>query len=120
MLTVKVIALFLGAGMPVSVFAGEFGPQSASRHHRVSLIETTLLANSLSLVGRIEMFRCAFLAFAIFAFSSIALTPASAAVAKPTIRADARNHGIRWTPELRTPAQSNRPVNDPFACMLLG
>ena len=59
------------------------------------------------------MFRCAFLAFAIFAISSIALTPASAAVAKP--------HGIRWTPELRTPAaQSNRPATDPFACMLLG
>jgi hypothetical protein len=67
------------------------------------------------------MFRCAFLAFAIFAISSIALTPASAAVAKPTIQVDARNHGIRWTPELRAPAvQSNRPANDPFACMLLG
>ena len=67
------------------------------------------------------MFRCAFLAFAIFAISSIALTPASAAVAKPTIQAAARNHGIRWTPQLRTPApQSNRPANDPFACMLLG
>ncbi len=66
------------------------------------------------------MFRCAFLAFAILTISSIALTPASAAVAKPTIRADARNHGIRWTPELRTPTQSNRPANDPFACMLLG
>jgi len=67
------------------------------------------------------MFRCAFLAFAIFAISSIALTPASAAVAKHTIQTNARNHGIRWTPELRTPAaQSNRPANDPFACMLLG
>ena len=43
MLTLKVIAVFLGAGMLVSVFAGELG-RSASRHHRVSLIETTLLA----------------------------------------------------------------------------
>ena len=69
----------------------------------------------------IDKSRSAFLAFAIFAISSIALTPASAAVAKPTIQAAARNHGIRWTPELRTPAaQSNRPANDPFACMLLG
>jgi hypothetical protein len=69
------------------------------------------------------MLRCAFLAFAIFAISSIALTPASAAVAKSTIQADARNHGngIRWTPQLRTPAaQSNRPASDPFASMLLG
>ena len=64
--------------------------------------------------------RRAFLAFAMFAISSVALAP-GAAVAKPTIRLDARNHGIHWTPELRTPAaQSNRPANDPFACMLLG
>ena len=35
-------------------------PRSASRHHRVSLIETTLLANSLSLVGRIKCFDALF------------------------------------------------------------
>ena len=65
--------------------------------------------------------RPAFLAFAIFAISSIALTPGSAAVAKPSIQRDVRNHGIHWTPELRTPeAQSKRPANDPFASMLLG
>jgi hypothetical protein len=75
------------------------------------------------LLGRIEVTidksRSAFLAFAIFVISSIALTPASAAVAKPTIQAHARNHGIHWT--LRTPAaQSKRSTNDPFASMLLG
>ena len=66
--------------------------------------------------------RRAFLAFAMFAISSVAvLTPGSAAVAKPTIRTDTRNHGIHWTPELRTPtAQFKRPVTDPFASMLLG
>jgi hypothetical protein len=69
----------------------------------------------------IDKSRPAFLAFAIFAISSIALTPASTAVAKPTVQANARNHGIHWTPELRTPAaQSKRPANDPFASMLLG
>ena len=69
----------------------------------------------------VDKSRSAFLAFAIFAISSIALTPASAAVAKPRIQADARNHGIHWTPELRAPAaQSKRPANDPFASMLLG
>ena len=69
----------------------------------------------------VDKSRSTFLAFAIFAISSIALTPASAAVAKPRIQADARNHGIHWTPKLRTPAtQSKRPANDPFASMLLG
>jgi hypothetical protein len=67
----------------------------------------------------IDKSRSAFLAFAILAISSIALTPASAAVAKPTIQAHARNHGNHWT--LRTPAaQSKRSADDPFACMLLG
>ena len=69
----------------------------------------------------VDKSRSTFLAFAIFAISSIALTPASAAVAKPRIQADARNHGIHWTPELRAPAaQSKRQANDPFASMLLG
>jgi hypothetical protein len=68
----------------------------------------------------IDKSRRVFLAFAIFAISSVALTP-GAAVAKPTIRTDARNHEIHWTTELRTPtAQSKRPANDPFASMLLG
>jgi hypothetical protein len=76
----------------------------------------------------IDKSRSAFLAFAIFAISSIALTPASAAVAKPTKAsaavakptiAHARNHENHWT--LRTPAaQSKRSADDPFACMLLG
>jgi len=39
---------------------GRVRPRSASRHHRVSLIETTLLANSLSLVGRIKCFDALF------------------------------------------------------------
>jgi hypothetical protein len=68
----------------------------------------------------IDKFRRAFLAFAIFAIGSVVLAP-GAAVAKPTIRTDARNHGIRWTPELRTPAaQPKRPANDPFATLLCG
>jgi hypothetical protein len=68
----------------------------------------------------IDKFRRALLAFAMLAISSVVLTP-GAAVAKPTIRTDARNHGIRWTPELRTPAaQPKRPANDPFESLLLG
>jgi hypothetical protein len=64
----------------------------------------------------IDKSRRVFFAFAMFAISSVALTP-GAAVAKPTIRTDARNHEI----QLRTPAaQSKRPANDPFASMLLG
>ena len=39
---------------------GRVRPRSASRHHRVSLIETTLLANSLSLVGRTKCFDALF------------------------------------------------------------
>ena len=39
---------------------GRVRPRSASRHHRVSLIETSLLANSLSLVGRIKCFDALF------------------------------------------------------------
>ncbi|WP_156944795.1 hypothetical protein [Bradyrhizobium sp. Ec3.3] len=68
----------------------------------------------------------ALLAFAIFAISSIALTPGSAAVAKPTVHPDARNHGIHardrgihWTPELSAPA-AQRLINDPLADILLG
>ena len=62
-----------------------------------------------------------FLAFTMFAISSVALAPGPAAIARPTIRPDARNHQILWTPELRTPAaQSKRPADDPFASMLLG
>jgi hypothetical protein len=69
----------------------------------------------------IDKSRPTFLAFAIFAISSIALTPGSAAVAKSTIQPEARNHGIHWTTELRTPAaRSKRPAHDPFASMLLG
>jgi hypothetical protein len=65
--------------------------------------------------------RRAFLAFAIFAISCIAITPCSAAVAKPKNHPGARNHAIHWTSELRKPAaQSKSPVNDPFASMLLG
>ena len=65
--------------------------------------------------------RRAFLAFAMFAISSVVLTPGPAAVAKSTIRPDARNHQIHWTPELRMPsAQYKRPAHDPFASMLLG
>jgi hypothetical protein len=68
----------------------------------------------------IDKSRRVFLALAVFAISSVALTP-GAAVAKPTIRPHARNHEIRWTPQPRTPAaQSERPANDPFASMLLG
>ena len=65
--------------------------------------------------------RRTFLAFAMFAISSVVLAPGQAAVAKSTIRPDARNHQIHWTPELRTPAAlSKHPVDDPFASMLLG
>jgi len=69
----------------------------------------------------IDKSRRALLAFVI-AISSVALfTPNQAAIAKPTIRADVRNHGIHWTPELRAPgAQIKRPASDPFADMLLG
>jgi hypothetical protein len=73
---------------------------------------------------RIEMTiksRRTFLAFAMFAISSVALAPGQAAVAKSTIRPDARNHQIHWTPGLRTPvSQSKRPTDNPFASMLLG
>ena len=85
--------------------------------------------------------RPAFLVFAIFAISSVA--PNSAAVAKPVhgkgaastrpmtdvandpsknrFDQDARNPGIHWTPELRTPAPHHqRPADDPFKDMLLG
>lgn len=70
----------------------------------------------------IDKSRRALLAFVMFAISSVALfTPSQAAIAKPTIRADVRNHGIHWTPELRAPgAQIKRPASDPFADMLLG
>ena len=65
--------------------------------------------------------RRAFLAFAMLAISSVALAPGPAAIARPTIRPDARNHQIHWTPELRTPAaQPKRLADDPFASMLLG
>ena len=69
----------------------------------------------------IDKSRRALLAFVI-AISSVALfTPNQAAIAKPTIRADVRNHGIHWTPELCAPgAQIKRPASDPFADMLLG
>jgi hypothetical protein len=65
--------------------------------------------------------RRASLAFAMFAISSVAvLSPGPAAVAKPTIRPDTRNHGIHWTPGLRTPAvQFKRPADNPFASMAL-
>jgi hypothetical protein len=65
----------------------------------------------------IDKCRRAFLAFATFAISSVALLTASqAAVAKPTIRPAA--HAIYWTPQLPTPAaQYNRPASDPFASM---
>lgn len=65
--------------------------------------------------------RRALLAFAMFAISSVALAAGPAAVAKPTVRPDARNHRIHWSSEPRTPAaQSKRPADDPFASMLLG
>jgi hypothetical protein len=65
--------------------------------------------------------RRAFLAFAMFAISNVALTSGPAAIARSTIRPDARNHQVHRTPELRTPAaQYKRPAYDPFASMLLG
>ena len=66
----------------------------------------------------IDKSRRAFLAFAMFAISSVALlTPSQAAVAKPTIRP--ADHAMHWTPKVRTPAaQYNRPASDPFASML--
>ncbi|WP_143199735.1 hypothetical protein [Bradyrhizobium sp. NAS80.1] len=67
----------------------------------------------------IDKFRSAFLAFAIFAITSTAIAPASAAVAKHTIQSNTRNHGIHWTPTLRMPA-AQRPASDPFASMVLG
>jgi hypothetical protein len=62
--------------------------------------------------------RRAFLVFAMFTISVVALAPGPAAVAQSTIRPDARNHR---THEQHTPAaQYKRPADDPFAFMLLG
>jgi hypothetical protein len=65
----------------------------------------------------IDKSRRAFLAFAMFAISSVALlTPSQAAVAKPTVRLAA--HATYWTPQVSTPAaRYNRPASDPFASM---
>ena len=68
----------------------------------------------------IDKSRRALLALAMFAISSVALTAGpTAAVAKPTIRLDARYHRIHSMPESRTlAAQSKRPADEPFASML--
>lgn len=69
----------------------------------------------------IDKSRRVFLAFAMLAISSVALTQGPAAIAKPAIQRDAQNHRIHRRPEPRTPAvQSKHPVDDPFADMLLG
>jgi hypothetical protein len=115
---------------PFSYF-GEDRPKRFGIRVRWAILEMRSIPHSInSFIGKIEMTidksRPALLALAIFAISSISLTSGSAAVAKPTIHPDARNHeihprnhGILWTPELSAPA-AQRPINDPFADMVLG
>jgi len=65
----------------------------------------------------IDKSRSAFLAFAIFAISSIALIASpSASIAKPASLQTHRTDQM-VAPHLLRP---NNPIRDPFACMLLG